>query len=342
MRSAVVGLNRRHSRSATSGPRQQPGGQVQRLQIGPNRIGQPQRLAHHPPVRLKRPRQRRSRKPLAPAGDQRAPVHPQPLIGHIRDDYVVAQLHRGLLVAMQLKRLLHRPVQPPQRLGPPTQRLIGALLEWGERAVGLGSAVLQQIVEPHRGGVDIELQRLPGRRPRDQLAERVRHRRPFTVRHDQRVLRRHAQVAHQRPLAGHQHTAAVERLNGQQLARLWQLARGGGDSGVPQRLQIARPWVGPPVRRRPIVGFRARRGSRWRSGRGRAGSDAAGASSANPHAAPWASENSSPMAPYEAARGSPGSRQEMNTVGIAAAATDRSQTAGLAPPRLAAGPTGPA
>jgi hypothetical protein len=37
------------------------------------------------------------------------------LIGHERDDHVVANLDRRLLIGMQLKRLLKRPMQPPQR-----------------------------------------------------------------------------------------------------------------------------------------------------------------------------------------------------------------------------------
>jgi hypothetical protein len=82
--------------------------------------------------------------------------------------------------------------------------------------------VLEQRVEPDRRRLDIELQRLAARDTRDELAEGMRDLGPLRVGHDERVLRRHAQEAHQRPLARHQHTGAVERLDGEQLAGLRQ------------------------------------------------------------------------------------------------------------------------
>ena len=119
-------------------------------------------------------------------------------------------------------------MQPAQCAGAVAQLGLAGLLQRDQSALRLAAAVLEQRVEPDRRRLDVELQRLAGRDARDELAEGVRDLGPLGVGHHERVLGRHAQVAHQRPLARDQHAGAVERLDGQQLAGLRQrpLARG--------------------------------------------------------------------------------------------------------------------
>jgi hypothetical protein len=124
---------------------------------------------------------------------------------------------------VHLERLLERPVQPAQHVGPFAQLEIAGLLEWRQSAVRLAAAMLEQRAELDRRRLDVELKRLARRGARDQLPEGVADLGALGVPHHERVLGRHAQVAHQRPLARDKHAGAAERLHGQQLARLRQL-----------------------------------------------------------------------------------------------------------------------
>jgi hypothetical protein len=76
---------------------------------------------------------------------------------------------------VHLERLLERTVQPPERAGPLAPLRLTGLLEGGQAAVGLRPAVPEQRVEPDRGRLHVELERLPRRDARHQLTEGVRH-----------------------------------------------------------------------------------------------------------------------------------------------------------------------
>ena len=139
--------------------REQVRGEVERLQVGPDRVGEVQRLARHPPMGRERALQRRAREPPSRAREQRAPVEPGALVGQVGDDDVVGDVDGGLLIGVALQRLAQGRVQAAQRIG--SAVVVGG--ERADRALGVVLAVREQRVEPDGRGLDVELDRLAGR-----------------------------------------------------------------------------------------------------------------------------------------------------------------------------------
>ena len=331
MRSAVVGLKRRHSRSSTSGPDSRC---VERSSASRSpRIESVsvQRLARHPPVRRERALQR-APSPAArgDAGSSARQSTRTALVGQVRDDDVVGDVDGGLLVGVALERLAQRRVQPPQRRGALAVRRRAA------RAIARSaSAWLCSSSASSRTGrrLDVELQRLAGRRG----ARRAGRRRAPTCsrsasRHHQRVLRRHAQEAHERALARDEQALAVERLDRAQLARLRQR---------PARCRRLRRPTAAPARRPPALGPPRRRRSDRRSAthdvagasarRRRRGSGAARASSATPRARELRDRELEPHRAVGERR--PAARRRRSTTKIVTLRRQRRQVDRRTPPR---------
>ena len=148
---------------------QQMRGEIERLEIAADRIGDVQRLARDAPMRRQRAFQRRAPEPPPSAGQQRPPVQSLALVRQVGDDDVVGDVDGGLLVGMTLQRFAQRRVQPPQRGG----SLTAAGCERPDRALGVIRAVGQQRVEPDRCRLHVELDRLARLQPAGQLPECV-------------------------------------------------------------------------------------------------------------------------------------------------------------------------
>ena len=219
VRSAAVGLKRRHSRSSTSGPDSR---RVERSSASRSaRIASVSCSDSRTTRRCES--SERSSGAAAGAAAGRAAASASRAAGAGRADTGRRRSSRPRRRPARrrgARAIPQRAVQPPQRIGP-----LGIRAQAAQRALGLGAAVLEQRVEPYRQRLDVELQRLARGQAADQLAERVADLLALGRRHHQRVLRRDAQVAHQRALAGHQQPLAIDRLDAAQLARLRQRPR---------------------------------------------------------------------------------------------------------------------
>ena len=133
-------------------------GEVERLEVAADRVGQVQRLARHPPVRGERALKRRAAKPAARA---RAAAARQSsavaLVGQVGDDDVVGDVDGGLLVGVALQRFAQR-----ARAAAAARRRARRRPSASARIARSASSWLccEQRVEPDRQRLDVELQRL--------------------------------------------------------------------------------------------------------------------------------------------------------------------------------------
>ena len=201
---------------------EQPGGQLERLQVADDAVGVHERFAHDAPVVLEAARERRARQAAAAVRAQRAPVD---LLGdgqrQVGDHDVGAEPHGGLVGGVRDQRLLVRGGQAAQR-GGSLWRLAR------ERAVDLLAGCVEHVAQQHRRGLDVELQALPGAQPARHRREPLPHALLLVGAHDLGVARRDLDVAHERALAGHQHAVAIERGDVEQRAGRGRLAAGLG------------------------------------------------------------------------------------------------------------------